>query len=200
MRSRVVTNLRALPVHATGSASVTWWGTAGFMVLEGAGFALAIGAYLYLALNAPQWPLASPLPDLGPGTAITGVLLASAVPNVLLGRWAKARDLRKVRVGIVLMTLVGLVPLITRIFEFPAMHVWWDTDAYGSIVWFILGLHTTHLLTDVADTAVLAALMLTRHGRNKKRFGDVVDNANYWNFVVLSWLPIYLVLYWYARI
>lgn len=200
MRERVAVDLSGLPVHAVGPASVTWWGTAGFMVLEGTGFALAIGVYLYLALNAPQWPLASPPPDPGPGTAVTLVLLASVIPNLLLGRWAKQQDLAKVRIGLVAMTILGILPLALRAFEFQAMHVWWDTDAYGSSVWFLLGLHTTHIVTDVADTIVLTALMLTRHGRNRKRFGDVVDNANYWNFVVLTWLPIYLVLYGYPRL
>jgi len=40
--------------------------------------------------------------------------------------------------------------------------------------------------------------MFTRHGRGK-RFSDVEDNAFYWYFVVLSWLPLYLVLYWVPR-
>ena len=34
-------------------------------------------------------------------------------------------------------------------------HVRWDDNAYGSILWLILGLHTTHLITDFADTVVL---------------------------------------------
>ena len=42
----------------------------------------------------------------------------------------------------------------------------------------LLGLHTTHIITDLADTLVLAALMFTRHGDNKRRFGDVQDNAH----------------------
>jgi heme/copper-type cytochrome/quinol oxidase subunit 3 len=74
--------------------------------------------------------------------------------------------------------------------------VLWDTYVYGSLVWFLLGLHTTHLLTDAGDTVVLAALMFTRHARRGKRFSDVSDNAFYWHFVVASWLPIYLLLYW----
>ncbi len=196
---RVVADLRDLPLHGTGPSSITWWGTLGFMLLEGTGFALAIGAYLYLALNAPEWPLGAPAPDLGAGTLITALLLVSVLPNLLVGRWAHRQDLRKVQWGLVVMTAAGVLPLVVRIFEFGAFHVSWDTNAYGSIVWTLLGLHTTHLLTDVADTVVLMALMFTRHGLNKKRFGDVQDNVVYWNFVVLSWLPIYLVLYWFPR-
>ena len=200
MNYRVVADLRHLPLHGMGPSSTTWWGTLGFMLLEGTGFALVIGAYFYLALNAPQWPLAAPPPDLGAGTLITLILLASVVPNVLVGRWAKQEDLRKVQWGLLVMVAAGLLPLAIRVFEFKAFHVLWDTNAYGSLVWTMLGLHAVHLLTDVADTIVLAALMFTRHGLNTKRFGDVHDNVAYWNFVVASWLPIYLVLYWYPRL
>jgi heme/copper-type cytochrome/quinol oxidase subunit 3 len=105
-----------------------------------------------------------------------------------------------VRIGLVLMSLLGIVPLIVRAFEFPALRVRWDADAYGSIVWLLLGLHTTHLLTDAGDTLVLTALMFTRHGENPRRFSDTSDNAFYWDFVVLSWLPIYFVLYWLPRL
>jgi heme/copper-type cytochrome/quinol oxidase subunit 3 len=65
-------------------------------------------------------------------------------------------------------------------------------------VWALLGLHTAHILTDVIDTWVLTALMFTRHAHGK-RFSDVDDNAFYWNFVVLSWLPIYVLIYWVPR-
>jgi heme/copper-type cytochrome/quinol oxidase subunit 3 len=72
-------------------------------------------------------------------------------------------------------------------------------DAYGSVVWVVLGLHTTHLVTDLVDTLVLTALMFTRHA-TPRRFSDVSDNAFYWNFVVLAWLPLYLLLYWAPRL
>ena len=100
----------------------------------------------------------------------------------------------------VVMSLLGVAPLVVRIFEFPALNVNWDSNAYGSILWILLGLHTTHILTDLADTLVLAALMFTRHGGNKRRFGDVQDNAMYWNFVVATWLPIYVCIYWVPRL
>ena len=87
-----------------------------------------------------------------------------------------------------------------RAFEFPALQCCWDSNAYGSITWTLLGLHTTHLITDLADTLVWLALMFTRHGDNRRRFGDVQDNAMYWNFVVLTWLPIYACLYWVPRL
>lgn len=98
------------------------------------------------------------------------------------------------------MSILGIAPLIVSIFEFCALRISWDTNAYGSVVWFLLGLHTTHIITDLADTLVLGALMFTRHGQNPRRFGDVQDNAMYWNFVVAAWLPIYGCIYWLARL
>jgi cytochrome c oxidase subunit 3 len=199
VKERAVQDLSDLPLHGMGSASPTWWGTLAFMLLEGTGFALVIAIYLYLGSLAKTWPPAPP-PDLLPGSLVTLVLLGSVVPNVLISRWARQKDLDKVRIGIVIMSVLGIVPIVIRFFEFPAVHVSWDSNAYGSIVWTMLGLHTTHLITDLADTLVLAVLMFTRHGRNPRRFGDVQDNAMYWHFVVLTWLPVYFCIYFLPRL
>jgi cytochrome c oxidase subunit 3 len=200
VKENPVSDVSALPTHAFGQRSLTWWGTLSFMSLEGTGFGLAIATYLYLMALAPKWPLNSPPPDLGQGTWVTLLLVASAPLNKLLDGWARSEDLRKVRIGLVGMSLFGVAPLIVRSFEFGHLNVRWDSDAYGSVVWFLLGLHTTHILTDVADTVVLTALMFTRHGQNGRRFSDVSDNAFYWDFVILSWLPIYLLIYWVPRL
>jgi len=98
------------------------------------------------------------------------------------------------------MSIFGIVPLVPRIFEFPALNIRWDDNAYGSILWVMLGLHTTHILTDLADTLVLTCLMFSRHGDNLRRYGDVEDNALYWNFVVATWLPLYGCIYWIPRL
>lgn len=200
MKEGVVLDLRKLPPHGLGTASVSWWGTLAFMLIEGTGFALSIVVYLYLMSLAPRWPLEVGPPDLLAGTSMTALLLASLVPNLFLARWARNQDLLKVRVGLIVMSLLGIVPLILRAFEFPAMHIKWDQNAYGSIVWVMLGLHTTHILTDLIETLVLTCLMFSRHGDNARRFGDVSDNAMYWNFVVVTWLPMYACLYWVPRL
>lgn len=200
MREQVSEDFSGLPLHGMGTASVTWWGTAAFMLIEGTGFALALAVYLYLMSIAATWPIDSSRPDLLPGTLVTLLLLGSVVPNLLVSRWAGCQDLRKVRIGMIVMSLLGIAPLIVRVFEFPALKISWDTNAYGSIVWTLLGLHTTHIITDLVDTLVLAVLMFTRHGDNLRRYGDVQDNAMYWNFVVVAWLPIYACIYWIPRL
>jgi cytochrome c oxidase subunit 3 len=200
MKAVVTVDVANLPLHGSGSKSPSWWGTAAFMLIEGTGFALALVVYFYLMSVAPTWPLEAKLPDLLPGTVLTLILLASLLPNIWVARAAKRNDLRKVRIGLILMTVAGIAPLVVRPFEFGAMHIKWDGNAYGSVTWLLLGLHTTHLVTDLIETIVLSCLMFTRHGDNPRRYGDVQDNAMYWNFVVLTWLPIYASLYWVPRL
>jgi len=200
MKARSVVDVSTLPTAGFGPKSPMWWGTLGFMALEGGGFVLAVGTYLYLAMIAPDWPLGAVEPDLLPGTIVTVLLVISVVPNHLVSRWARKQRLGRVRIGLVVMALLGILPLIARGFEFPALNVRWDANAYGSVVWVVLGLHTAHLVTDLGDTLVLAALMFTRHGRSAKRFSDVTDNAFYWDFVVASWVVLYLLIYWFPRL
>ena len=199
MRQRPVQDVSELSTYGFGSDSTIWWGTIGFIVLEGTGFALAVGAYFYLVQTNPQWPLGAPPLNHWPGTAMLILLLASVVPNQILNRRARNHDLWSVRLLLALMSVLGLVTLGIRAWEFAWLNIKWDENAYGSIVWFVLGLHATHLITDVGDTLVLTALMFTRHAHGK-RFSDVCDNAFYWNFVVASWIPLYLLIYWGPRL
>jgi cytochrome c oxidase subunit 3 len=199
MKQHPVLDVSRLPEYGFGARSPVWWGTVGFCVLEGMGFLVAIGGYLYLAFLNQQWPLSAPPADLFWSSLLTAIAVISVWPNWLAKQNGEHEDLPKVRRYLVIMSLVGTVLIIIRIFEFGALHVRWDQNAYGSMVWVLLGLHTAHIVTDVIDTIVLTVLMFTRHGRGK-RFSDVSDNAFYWNFVVLSWLPIYVLLYWAPRL
>jgi len=199
MTERPVLDLSDLPTSGFGPRSPTWWGTLSFCALEGMGFALAAGAYLYLASVNQTWPLGAAPPTLWPGIVITALMLLSLLPNHWVKQAALKQDLVAVRILLVIMSIIGAFILVIRGFEFGALNISWDSNAYGSIVWFILGLHTTHLATDLGDTLVLTALMFTRHGRELRRFSDVEDNAFYWYFVVFSWLPLYLLLDWVPR-
>jgi cytochrome c oxidase subunit III len=195
-----VLDVGGLPPGAFGSRSLMWWGTLGIVVIEGTVFALAIGMYFFLATRHATWPPAGVAPPgLAWGTLNTLVLMASMVPNELAKRAGERIDLRGVRIWIVVCLLFGIAFNAIRVFEFAHLRVMWNRDAYGSIVWLLLGLHTTHILTDVLDTAVLAVLMFTGP-IEERRFVDVEENAVYWYFVVLAWLPIYGVIYWAPRL
>jgi cytochrome c oxidase subunit 3 len=134
------------------------------------------------------------------GTLFTLVMLVSEIPNTIIKKAAEQGKLREVRKLLLVMTAIGFVLLIIRAFEFNSLNVKWYDNAYGSIVWALLVLHTTHILTDWGDTAVLAALMHTKHGIEGRRFIDVSENALYWRFVWIVWLPIYFLIYWLPRL
>jgi heme/copper-type cytochrome/quinol oxidase subunit 3 len=199
VKQRSVHDVSQLPTYGFGSTSPIWWGTLGFVALEGTGFALAAGAYLYLWQVNGQWPLSVPPPSHWPGTVMLILLLASLWPNVLVDRAARKQHLGRVRLWLIVMSVLGLVAVGIRAWEFAHLNVRWDTNAYGSITWFVLGLHATHLITDLGDTAVLTALMFTRHVTGK-RYSDVSDNAFYWYFVVASWAALYALLYGVPRL
>jgi heme/copper-type cytochrome/quinol oxidase subunit 3 len=193
-----VLDISTLPTFAFGQRSPMWWGTMGLMLIEGTVFALTIMAYFYLRSHASAWPMSRFPPELIWGNINTAVMLGSLVPNYFAKQAAERLDLHKVRLWMVVCLLFSIVFLGVRVFEFAALNTRWDSNAYGSVVWMLMGLHTTHLVTDAYDSAVLTTLMYTGPLEGK-RFVDVSENAAYWYFVVLSWLPIYAVVYFGAR-
>lgn len=183
-----------LPTHAFGHRSLMWWATMCMVAIEATAFALAITSYLYLKGRVPHWPVGAPTPRLLWGTVNVAILVVSAWPNLMARKAAERFDLSGVRLWMAVALVFALGFNIVRFLEFGQLQVRWDTNAYGSVTWLLLALHTTHVLTDFLDSSVLAAVMFCGTV-DANRFVDVSENAVYWNFVVLSWLPIYAVIY-----
>ena len=196
---KIVGTLSNLPTSAIGSRHLVWWGNVGFMLIEGTGFALAAAAYLYLMTQAPAWP---PKGDALPGLLWSGIftalLLISEIPALWVLRCARAEKVGGVRWGTLVLTLFGIALLVPRGFEFAHLGVPWHQDAYGSVIWLLLVLHTTHVVTELGESAVQTVWLFT-HQIGDDQFSDVEDNSNYWTFVVLAWLPIYALIYWAPR-
>jgi heme/copper-type cytochrome/quinol oxidase subunit 3 len=161
---------------------------------------LAAGVYLYLQSRSNEWPPAGvDAPGLGWSGIFTAGLFLSLLPNFWVLKQARAKNTGNVRLGVLAMTVVGLVLVGFRAIELQHLNIRWDTNAYGSAVWLLMVLHTSHVITDLGDTAV-QALWLYTHEAGDDQFADVEDNANYWNFVVLTWVPIYGLIYWLPRL
>src|SRR3982751_3890958 len=94
---RIVGDVSHLPPAGFGSHSVWYWATVGFMMIEGMGFALALGAYIYLMSGSQSWPVHDPPPALLAGTTQTLLLLVSLVPTFILARAAKAEQVGPTR-------------------------------------------------------------------------------------------------------
>jgi cytochrome c oxidase subunit III len=192
-------DVSTLPTFAFGHRSPMWWGLIGMIAIESTMFALLIGTYFYLVWREPNWPPGVEAPALLWGSVNTLVLLASLVPNALAKHAAEELDLSGIRVWMVVSAIVAVGIVAIRSLEFVYLNVWWDQNAYGSVVWMLLGMHTAHLVTDLYDTIVLAVLMFTGPLEGK-RYVDVSENAVYWYFVVVSWLPVYAILYLAPRV
>jgi heme/copper-type cytochrome/quinol oxidase subunit 3 len=67
--TRRVLDVAALPRTVFGNQGLIWWGTTGFMVIEGSMFVIAIVVYFYLRLQVRDWPPSLPNPGLFYGTA-----------------------------------------------------------------------------------------------------------------------------------
>jgi cytochrome c oxidase subunit 3 len=192
-------DVSTLPTFAFGMRSPMWWGTLGMIIVEGMVFALTIMSYFYLRSRSSEWPQDSPPPDLLWGTVNLILMLLSGLPNWWTKRAAEQLDLRRVRIGMAICVAFALVSLAVRVGEFNTLNVRWDSNAYGSVVWMLMGLHTMHLITDAYDTIVLTALVHTGTLEGA-RFADVADNAGYWYFVVVSWVAVYATVFWGARL
>jgi cytochrome c oxidase subunit 3 len=198
---RFTDDVAVLPTHKFGPSSLTWWGIIGFMVIEGSAFGLTFAAYFFLMGHEQTWPPEGrAAPALLAGTLFTILILLSEIPNTAIKKAANANDIDTVRLLMPVIVVVGAILLVIRGFEFNSLNCRWTDSAYGSIIWALLLLHTTHILTDWVDTIVLWLLMRTPVGLEGRRFVDVDENSLYWRYVWLLWIPIYLMIYWVPRL
>ena len=185
-----------LPTVTFGQRSLMWWGTVGFMVVEGWTLALCVAAYLYVRQNFETWPpLRTPDPDLLLPTVNLVLMLISLWPAYMAQKAAKRLDEGGVRLWLTIGGFGSLPILVIRWFELWALNVRWDTNAYGSAAWVIVGVHSTLLLLDIGDTIGFALFYWIRDKMPVKSMSDVSDNSFYWYFMVATWIPLYVLLY-----
>jgi cytochrome c oxidase subunit I+III len=197
-RERVVADVSQLPTVVFGERNLASWGTAGFMVIEAFTLALCAVTYVYLRKNASVWPPhGTKMPSLLIPSINMGVMLASVPLVVWTKRRAERLDLGGVRLGLVLSSLVAIAVMVLRFYEFTSLNTRWNSDAYSSIAWSIVGLHGTLLLIDVYDTLGVTTIMFLRP--SSKWFPEVADNAGYWLMTVFTWLPLYVLVYFGPR-
>jgi cytochrome c oxidase subunit III len=196
-------DVSTLPDHAIGERAPLWWGVLMMVVIESTMFAMLLATYLYVRNEFDAWPpLGTPAPEQLPGLITTIVLLLSAVPQWAADRLAChdiAGNDRAIRWTLVAATVLAFAVLVPRAYEFRALHCRWDSHAYGSIVWTILGMHTFHVLASAIETAVLTVYAFRRPMDEKHRL-DLDVNSLYWYFVTAWWLPAYALVYFGPRL
>jgi cytochrome c oxidase subunit III len=195
LRQQSLGNVRNLPTVTFGHRSLMWWGTLGFMTIEGWTLALIAAMYFYIRQNFLTWPpIRTPLPYLTIPTINLVVMIVSLVPAWLADRAARRLDLGAVKLWLLVASLVSLPIPILRWYELWALNVRWDTNAYGSAAWLLVGSHATLLILDVADTVGLTLFYWLKR-MPIKAMSDTSDNSFYWYFMVGVWIPVYLIVY-----
>jgi cytochrome c oxidase subunit 3 len=192
---RPVADVRALPRTVFGHRALMWWGTLGFIIIEGSTLVICAVSYFYLRRNYATWP---PEHIYRPGLVIptiqAALMLLSNIPMRSVDRASSRMDLPGVRRGLVICSILIVVMTILRVFEFRALNVRWDTTAYGSAAWATLTAHGTLLILEMAETIAITALVFGREVEERDLSG-VSDNALYWYFLTGSWIPLYVMVF-----
>jgi cytochrome c oxidase subunit 3 len=184
-----------LPFNLDNRRAPIWWGWVGLIVIEITVFGSLIISFFYLKMFSAEWPMGGVgRPDLLLPTIGTVLLLMSAVPAYWGDHRGRKGDLRSLRIGLA----IGLVLIATflglKIYEYGNAGYSWDTNAYGSVVFFIIGFHMSHVMALILKTGIVLAAA-TRGHFNKQRTVGIQTNGMYWYFVVIVWLPLYFTLY-----
>lgn len=182
-----------LETYALNYKAPLWWGQVLMMVIEGTLFALLICSYFYVRMGFDVWPPpgAGTTPMLLPTLGLV-LLLLSVPPMYWSGKGAETKRRKQVIIGSVLNLVCVLLFLLVRWAELVTLPFKWSTDIYGSFVWSMLGLHTMHAIADSVQTVVMLAIVLLRKTHEKQLLGIKIDGL-YWYFIVIVYIPVYLV-------
>ncbi|HKR82537.1 MAG TPA: cytochrome c oxidase subunit 3 [Terriglobales bacterium] len=199
VRERPVLDVSTLPSVAFGKSNTTWLGNVLFLTIEGTLFALLFASYFYLRTRASDWPPIQSPPALKFGVMNGIVFLLSVIPARYAQKVAPAGDRRRIRLALAGLAMFAIVNLVLRGFELANLNCRWYDNAYGSIVWTLIGLHTGHLITELIETVSIFGISLTAKMEGT-RLADVAINSDYWYFVVVTAILVNFIIYGTTRL
>ncbi len=193
---RPAVDVSHLPTTVFRTRDMMWWGTVGFIVIEGFTLLLCAAVFVYLRKNFSTWPPEGILrPSVVEPSILVAVMLASLPLMKRLESAALRFDLEAVRGYLTVAAAVCAVFVGLRAWELTqSLNVRWDANAYGSAQWLVVGAHGTLVAVQFVETAGMAAIFWLGP-IEKKHFSDAYDVAFYWWFIVLGWLPLYVLCF-----
>lgn len=200
-RLRAAVDAADLPDVAFGPHDIVWWGTLVFVVIEGVTLALSAVVYIYLSRNAEAWPPhGTPLPSLGYPTTQLVAMLSSLALARQLSLAARRFDFARVRIwATAAAAACGLFVALRMLELLVSLNVRWDSNAYGSAQWLVVGTHGFLLLMQFVEmTGIAIAFWFAPV--TAKHFSDADDAAFYWYFMVLAWVPLYALCFLTPRL
>jgi heme/copper-type cytochrome/quinol oxidase subunit 3 len=188
-----------LPTNDVSSHDPLWWGQFTLALIEGSMFFVLVAMYFYIRLSYDVWPPPGvQLPPLALCTIAWIPLLLSCLGSYLASEAAKKDDRPGMILGLCLNLGPAIVFMILRGISWWSFNFNWKTGGYGSIVWSLMWLHTVDAVADLIFTFVLLILIVLGYHGPKQRIGVHVDSV-LWYFIVLIWIPIYVVIFWGPR-
>lgn len=189
-------DVRELPTNAFGNRDIMWWGTLGFMVIEGFTLFICAVVHVYLRKNFATWP---PEGTMRPSVVVPTLQIALMLASLPFMHWVRRRahdcDLARVRRGITGAALLTVCFDLLRAWELlRSLNVRWDANAYGSAQWLVVGSHGTLLAIQSMELIGMMAIFWIGPVE-KKHFSDAADIADYWAFIVLTWVPLYVLCF-----
>jgi len=125
-------------------------------------------------------------------------LIISAVGSYIASEGAK-KDSWGAMIGGLTLNLVFAGAFIGfRVAEMKTLNFRWDTDVHGTIFWSIFYLHSLDAIADMIFTLILILILAIGRYGAKQRLGVHVDSI-LWYFIVLIWIPAYVIIYWGPR-
>lgn len=189
-------DVSGLPPYDISTQSPLWWGQFLLTWIEGTMFCILIACYFYTRLRMDVWP---PPGDQFPHTLLPTLALVPLVLSCIGSYWAteaaKRNDRGGMIGGMVLNLLLAGAFLAMQIIEWHSLGFSYKADIFGSYIWTFLAVHTFDLVGDMIFTAVLLVIVLAGRDGPKQRLGVHVDSV-VWYFLVLIWLPLYVVAFW----
>lgn len=189
-----------LPALINGRDAPIWWGIIGLILVESVVFSALIASYFYLGFGQPEWPVAGVedpgllLPAIG-----TSALLASSVSMHFADKAVKQARYDRLKWGLVVSIVLASIFLGLKVVEYSDKSFRWDSHSYGSIVWLVIFFHSTHVVSLLLKTVVVAVLSWRGFFTRVNRIAITV-NGFYWHFVVIVWIPLFATLYLSPRL
>lgn len=197
-----VLDVSHLEIGTADSRALLWWGNLGMLAIEGSMFMMAIATFLYLRMANLDWPPSTVRnPDLLLPSINVGLLVLCAIAAFVIDRAALRDDVRTAMLGQAICILATIAFLVIRFMIMKDIGYKWSSHAYGSVVWFSVGMHTLHMLAAGGETTLLFVYSLFKPVV-KKHLLDYRAIAVYWYFVALMWIPFYFLIFiepWLSR-
>jgi cytochrome c oxidase subunit 3 len=129
----------------------------------------------------------------------TIILIASAVFATIALRLIKKGYSTASLVNLVVAILLGMIFFISQAhFIFSLTKIYGITTSsgiFGSLLFFLYGLHTVHVLVGILILTIVFLLTLRKHFTQAQHFGFSAA-VWFWNFILVAWLLIFACVYW----